>query len=113
MKRLYWLPVVFCLFVIPAFVLADGSSGYPDVAGVMGIDPPLENSCAAIWVAIPEGQALAGIEWFNNDASVGFPGIYIESGEPDHPLALDETILVATNVTGESSAWSEAVSPPL
>lgn len=105
--------LVISLFLLilgsPHWVIAGdggGSPDYPEIIGVMGIVPPLEDSCAAIWVAIPEGPALSGIEWYNNDGLVVFPGLYFESGVPEYPLALDETILAAENVVGNSSAWS-------
>lgn len=109
MKTICTLLCIVFLFDFSGGVLAGADSGeplHPAVEGVMGVLPAMEGSCAAIWLAIPGGRALSGIEWFNNDGSVAFPGLYFESGTPDFPLALEETVLAAENVTGESAAWS-------
>ncbi len=84
----------------------DGSSA--TVAGVLGLRPTETQSCVAIWVPIPEGQALAGFSWFNNDGSVVFPEILLESGRPNDPVTLSEARVMAENVQGTSLAWSQA-----
>jgi len=109
MKSRFAILISLLILCLPLWAMAGDGGGnpvYPEIAGVMGVLPPLEDSCAAIWIAIPDGQALSGIEWYNNDGLVAFPGIYFESGVPESPLALDETIMAAENVAGESSAWS-------
>ena len=109
MKTLALASLRFLFIFYATSSLAGGSSGgpvYPSVEGVMGVIPALENACAAIWIGIPEGQALAGVEWFNNDGTLPFPGLYIESGIPENPVALENTLLAAESVTGESGAWS-------
>lgn len=84
-----------------------GGTTDPEITGMMGVVPALENSCAAIWLPIPEGQAVTGLRWFNNDGTLAFPGIYLESGDPEQPVALAETVLMAENVLGQSGDWSE------
>jgi hypothetical protein len=109
MKTLMLVFVLLSFLVPISQAIAGGDSSYPEIAGVMGIDPALDESCAAVWLAIPQGKALAGIEWFNNDASVAFPGLYLQSGVPETPMALDETVLAASDVSGMSVAWSEVI----
>ncbi len=82
------------------------SATHPAIEGVMGVVPALENSCASVWLPIPQGQAITGLEWFNNDATVAFPGLFFESGNPDEPVALSQYLIAAQNVTGDSAAWS-------
>jgi len=107
MKRTIILCSLFLTFLSSPALQAGSQPTYPAIEGVMGVDPALAESCAAVWIAIPEDKALAGIEWFNNDGGVTFPGLYLGSGVPETPLALDETVLAATDVIGQSEAWSE------
>ena len=109
MKKPIIVLTFFLILFTSAPLVADNNTNnpvYPTIAGVMGVTPASANSCAAIWIAIPEGQALTGVEWFNNDATYAFPGLYFESGIPENPVALDQTLLAAENVVGDSSAWS-------
>lgn len=76
------------------------------VEGVMGLLPVEERTCVAIWVPIPENQALAGLVWYNNDEMVVYPEILLESGSPDYPVNLDDCQVVAQDVHGLSSGWS-------
>jgi len=78
----------------------------PEVAGVIGLTPVETNSCVAMWVPIPEDKALSGILWYNNDEQVVFPEILLESGSADYPVSLQACQLVAENVQGVSSDWS-------
>ncbi len=78
----------------------------PPVAGVMGMTPVTETSCAAAWVPVGKNQALAGLVWYNNDGSVIFPEVLVASGTQDAPVSLASCSIVAENVTGASSAWS-------
>jgi hypothetical protein len=81
----------------------------PTVAGVSGMTPVTDSSCFAVWIPVPENNALAGIMWYNNDELAVFPEILLESGTPEYPVSLSDGHLVAENVTGESSDWSEVV----
>ncbi len=91
--------------ILAGYVLADDT--LPTVAGVSGMTPVTDSSCFAIWIPVPENNALAGIMWYNNDELAVFPEILLESGTSDYPVSLSEGHLVAENVTGQSSAWSE------
>ncbi len=110
-KSLFSMTVVIFSFIAGAALSGggggDGGSQYPGVQGVMGVIPALENSCVAVWLPIPDGLAVSGLHWFNNDGAVAFPGLYLESGDVDQPVALLETVQVAENVFGVSAGWSE------
>lgn len=81
----------------------------PTVAGVSGMSPVTENSCFAVWIPVPENNALAGLMWYNNDGLTVFPEILLESGSADYPVSLSDSHLVAEDVSGDSSAWSSVI----
>jgi len=56
-----------------------------------------------------ETQALAGILWYNNDETVAFPEVLLESGTADYPVDLDDCRVVARDIRGVSSGWSTVV----
>jgi len=58
-------------------------------------------------VPIPEGKALSGFLWYNNDGNAVFPEILLESGTPNTPVTLTNAQLMAENVQGVSQGWSE------
>ncbi len=78
-----------------------------DISGVIGLRPVEENSCIAVWIPMQEGQVLTGILWYNNDESIAFPEILLESGTLGKPVTLSECLTVAENVEGLSLGWSE------
>ncbi len=69
--------------------------------------PVLENSYAAIWVPVPDGMAVAGVRWYNNDGAVVFPRVLVASGTADTPVGLSDAIEVASDVQGTSLSWSQ------
>jgi len=46
--------------------------------------------------------------WYNNDGSVVFPEVLVASGVAGYPEPAASAFLVATNVCGATSSWSEA-----
>lgn len=85
-----------------------------EVLGALGLAQAQENSCIAVWVSVPEGMSMTGVEWYNNDATVAFPELLVQSGSADYPVALPDAATVATAVTGSSVSWSEvAFSAPV
>lgn len=78
----------------------------PAVAGISGMSPVTDSSCFAVWIPVPENNALAGLMWYNNDGLTVFPEIRLESGSADYPVSLTDSHLVAEDVSGDSSAWS-------
>ncbi|RKZ14356.1 hypothetical protein DRQ50_09075 [bacterium] len=86
------------------------AADYPaGVEGLVGLRPAEEGSCIAVWVPIPDGQALAGFSWYNNDGGVVFPEVLLESGAADSPVTLAGARSVATDVQGESLGWSGVI----
>jgi len=88
---------------IPA--LADEIT-HPAVDGVMGLESEDGGGWLAIGVAVPEGYALGGILWYNNDGLVVYPSVFVGTGHPDGPGSLTDMEVVAEQVAGGSSAWS-------
>lgn len=101
--------VLGCLAFSPGLSLADGGGKGmpPGVSGVVGLRPVSAQSCVAVWVPIPEGQALSGFTWFNNDGNTIYPEILMESGSSITPVALDEARVVAEGFQGAAFGWSE------
>ncbi len=96
------------------FIGVSSADPAPDVTGVIGLQPISANSCAAIWVPIPEDKALSGILWYNNDGTIVFPEVLLESGNPGCPVDLQDCQVMAEDVQGVSSGWSEiAFSTPV
>ncbi len=77
------------------------------VDGIMGLHPAQENSCFAIWIPVAGDQALKGIEWYNNDGSVIFPEVLVQSGSEGYPVQISGAQTVARDVSGASEAWSK------
>ncbi len=111
MKNLVVGILVGLVFLTPQGSFADsdndGGNSLPEVAGIVGMTPVVANSCVAIWIPVPDDQALSGIVWYNNDSLVAFPEILLESGVSQYPVSMAECRQVAENVFGDSSAWSE------
>lgn len=77
------------------------------VSGVMGLTPVLTHTCLAAYVPLPEGKALAGVVWYNNDGALAFPRVLVTSGSESGPGSLSEANLAAASVVGASSGPSE------
>lgn len=85
---------------------ADAPVEMPTVAGVLGITPVTESSYAAVWISVPNGKALAGLSWYNNDGLATFPEVLVASGVAEEPAAATSCELVGSYVAGGSAAWS-------
>lgn len=77
------------------------------LAGVIGIDPIEEPSAIAVFIPVESGQALSGVGWFNNDGSVVFPEILVAGGVIGYPEPVSTAVVVAQNVNGATSGWSQ------
>lgn len=49
------------------------------VIGVVGLTPAQEHACVAAFVPLPEGKALAGVMWYNNDHLASFPRVLLSA----------------------------------
>lgn len=108
----FHLTVFLFLGAQPAAVLGDIE--FPEVTGMIGLRPVSANSCVAIWVPVPEGKALSGVWWYNNDETAAFPQVLLESGTLNDPISLQDCHIVGNNIQGISSGWSElAFSAPV
>lgn len=99
------------LVILMAVVaIAAGVHAEPgEIGGMLSMNPVLEESYAAIWVPVPDNQAVTGVRWYNNDGTVVFPRVLVASGTADQPVGLEGAVVVASDVQGESLAWSEVV----
>src|SRR6056297_697950 len=84
-------------------VLADDPTC--EIQGTIGLDPVTEDSYAAIWVPLEEGQAIAGLRWLNNDGQLVYPAVLVASGVADEPVDASEAEIAATDVQGPSLDW--------
>jgi len=78
-----------------------------EVAGTLGLADAEANGCLAVWVPMTEDLALDGVIWYNNDATVAFPSLAVQSGSPDYPVSLADAFTVVEGVDGVSLGWSE------
>jgi len=80
-----------------------------EIPGMLGLTPVTENSCAAIWLPVPEGNAIAGVRWYNNDDLTVFPQVLVASGAADELLDRTEAHVAAENVQGPAEGWGQVM----
>ena len=78
----------------------------PQVDGVLGFEQPIETGWMAVSIPIPEGCALVGISWYNNDGTAVFPSVLVGTGYAEGPGLVGEMTPVADHVGGVSNGWS-------
>jgi hypothetical protein len=76
-----------------------------EVESVVGLYPAGEQSAMSVQIAVPQGQALAGLEWYHNDGSMAFPSLVLLEGSKGAAPDLENAALVLETVTGASLAW--------
>jgi len=68
----------------------------------------------AVMVDFEENSALSGVMWYNNDGATVFPTVLAGTGHSSGPGLIEEMVVVAENVSGVTSGWSEvAFSEPI
>ncbi len=87
-------------------VVAPTAAQWGEPEGLFSLTPVQTQSCLALSLAVPEGQALAGVRWYNNDGSVPFVRVWGCAGWPEQPPSSPGAVDLATNVMGSSLAWS-------
>jgi len=99
------------ILIITAMVLLAGTgrADDPEILGVLGMNPVEPTSCIAVYLPLEDGQALTGVEWYNNDGTVGFPEVLVSGGNPEDPGSAPDGVPVGTAVFGQSSGWSQLV----
>lgn len=105
-QMLRWLTMA-TLCLLGGICLPAASWAEAPVAGVIGLTPVLEHTCLAAYVPVPDGKALAGVVWYNNDGALAFPRVLVASGDGAGPGLLAEADLAAAIVSGTSSGSSE------
>jgi hypothetical protein len=101
------------VMIVGLSVLVSGRSeaaedlGAIEILGTVGIAVAEENSCIAVWVPVADDMAISGIKWYNNDATVVFPAVLVQSGTAEYPVSLADALVVAEGVSGETLGWSE------
>jgi hypothetical protein len=101
-KGIRFACVTVALLAAPARASLDG------VDGVLSPFPVDAQTCLAVRIDLPSGQALAGIQWFHNDGSVPFPEVLFMEGDGGSPPDLSDTGMLLDQVVGESLSWGEA-----
>jgi hypothetical protein len=91
----------------PALAVPSGDVSTVEVLGSLGLEQAQQNSCIAVWVPVGNNMAISGMKWYNNDGTVAFPEVLVQSGTAEYPVALPDAFPVAVNVSGQSGAWSE------
>ncbi len=85
-----------------------------EVDGVLSLDPVAVQSCLVVEIALGPGDALAGLRWYHNDATVPFPELLLMEGIAGIPPDLDDVSLILEQITGASLAWGDVgISPPI
>lgn len=85
----------------------DPPEGYPQVDDMLGVETADGHGWLAIRVDFASDSAMDGVVWYNNDAGVVFPTLAAGTGYPDGPGHIDDAVVVATEIVGNSDAWSE------
>ncbi len=106
--------ITMTLFALALMVSRDGlsvpvgiNSDSPAVEGVLKLNPITSQSFVAAWLPVPEGACMSGIRWFNNDEHAAFLEVLELHGSEDGLTAVGNCTLVAEDVGGTSSGWSE------
>ena len=93
-------------FICSLVVSALSDESLPEVPGIIGMQIVEEGSCIAVFVPMNTGDALSGFLWYNNDGLIVYPEILVASGLASGPEPASAAYPVASDVVGQSSAWS-------
>lgn len=106
-KSIFWIFVIVLIFttvlIIPEAVATI------EIQGVYGMESSGDEAWLSVKIEVPENQALSRIIWYNNDENTVFPTIRVGTGFEDSPGLIEDFMVVAENVCGVSSGWSEIV----
>lgn len=94
------------LSIILLIVLHASARGEESTIPMIGMDPVETSSYVAVYVPLTEDQALIGIDWFSNDATIIYPEVAVSGGEEGGAGLASAGVSAATDVTGGSSEWS-------
>lgn len=106
-KQICRKSIIAVLCLVGGLCLLGTSRAEEPITGILGLTPVMEHTCLAAYVPLPDGKALAGVVWYNNDGILAFPRVLVASGDEAGPGLLAEAALGAASVTGASSGLSE------
>jgi len=98
------ISIMLAAFLAVSAVCANDNS----VIGILGMDPVQNDSYMAAWIPLPDGIALAGAEWYNNDGTSAFPEVLVTAGAGLDPGDVADATVVMQNRLGLSLGWSQA-----
>jgi len=103
---------IFAIVAAIALTVASSAIGqdeFPEVDSVLGMDSTGGAAWLAVRIDVPEGMALSGLAWYNNDEDTVFDRICVGTGYETNPGVVSEFVQVAENIQGLSSGWSNLV----
>ncbi len=100
MKITRVLGLSFLLLLLCSIAMAENSP-----SGILSIDPPGVDSCVAFTFDCPEGQALSGLRWFNNDQMAPFDHVVLMEATKGKLPDLQNSALVLRQIPGSSLSW--------
>lgn len=102
---------MYALFFLVPQAAAAGASGAGSttvaVEGILRLNPVTASSYLAAWLPVPAGMNLTGVRWYNNDEYATYPEVLARYGDVDGLASVADCTLVAEDVAGVSSGWSE------
>ena len=98
-----------CLFLVLATSTMGHAGELPEIEGVFGLNRVTSQTYLAVGVPVEEGAVVAGVRWYQNDGTVEFPEISAQAGLLAWPGNVNEAVILAEGVSGQTSAWSEVV----
>jgi len=108
-KRIAWQFASSALIAV-VFVLGNpGAAVATSETRVFGISPVHDRTCIAVAIAVEQDQALAGLRWYNNDASSPFPCVMAVAGYEGTAPQREDAFIVVEGVFGGEDSWSELV----
>ncbi len=105
---IYWAMIQLVLFSL-GLIATGARADQVTIEGMVGLDLVDDVGYLAIRVEVPEGQALSGILWYNNDETVVFPHLFAGAGYLDGPDRIENAVVVGQQIIGGSSSWSETI----
>jgi hypothetical protein len=77
------------------------------VDGVVGLHPAGERSCLAQEILVPDGQALTGLRFYNNDGTRAFPQLLLLEASAAASPNLQDAGVVLADVSAQSLSWGD------
>ena len=78
------------------------------ITAIMTVTPTDQTRYLACEFTLDAGEALAGLDWFNNDQTAPFPRLILMEAEEGQPPALGNGAMILEEVSGASLTWGHA-----